>query len=120
MQSYISVYECPVLDRKGVRLQQGSTTDNDGVTHQCTTLIMLLPPLCMLHLGFLGTPGESSVGDVRIESDFSEWSQHPAPADEHTMAVAFPLGGNGPYLCTQGEGGSLTHFFSVRALLLKA
>ena len=37
------------------------------------------------------------------------------PDMENTVPVArfsqFPLGGDGPFLCTQGIGGRLTHFF---------
>ena len=57
---------------------------------------------------------------AEIDSDVQDWSMHPAPEDEHPLALGFPLGsrpGGGAarldaYLCTQGENGGLTHFFS--------
>jgi hypothetical protein len=53
-----------------------------------------------------------AVPTSEIDSDVQEWHKHPAPEDEHPLVVFFPVGGPGPFLCTQGEGGSLTHFFS--------
>jgi murein DD-endopeptidase MepM/ murein hydrolase activator NlpD len=41
----------------------------------------------------------------------SKWNEHPNPSDSHPLRIGFPLRG-GPFLCTQGEGGGLTHFFS--------
>jgi hypothetical protein len=69
---------------------------------------------------------------LRIESDVQEWNQHPTPNDEHPQRLGFPLqcnssstsaaipgdGNSSPttssfaFLCTQGELGYLTHFFS--------
>ena len=47
-----------------------------------------------------------------MDSDVQAWRRHPMPHDEHSAVVGFPVGGAGPFLCTQGEGGALTHFFS--------
>jgi murein DD-endopeptidase MepM/ murein hydrolase activator NlpD len=57
------------------------------------------------------TPVMLSLEDIRIESDVQVWSRHPNPMDEHSHTIAFPLQG-GPFYCTQGEGGQLTHFFA--------
>lgn len=113
-QFYVTVYECPVLGRGGKLLKDASTTDNDGCTRRCTTFILLVPPQTILHVCRLDPPRNLSLSSIDIDSDVSDWNQHPAPDDEHPMVLLFPLDGEGPYLCTQGEGGSLTHFFLVR------
>lgn len=109
--AYITVYEARLLDAKGRELQQGSTTDNKGETHNCITIIVLCPPCVFAHLCFLDVPSDSDITQIRIESDVRQWSQHPNPSDEHPKTLGFPLEG-GPFLCTQGENGALTHFFS--------
>ena len=105
-QCYVTVYDTPVLRVDGVPFPAGSTTDNDGATRECVTFIVLLPPKTILHAATLTSPA------AEIDSDVQDWNRHPAPEDEHPLALAFPLGGDGPWLCTQGEGGELTHFFS--------
>ena len=102
----MSVYDNPVLDGEGNPFTPGISTDNDGNTRACVTFILLLPPKTILHAAVLTVPTSD------IDSDVQDWNKHPAPQDEHPLVVSFPVGGTGPYLCTQGEGGSLTHFFS--------
>ena len=91
-------------------LSPGVTVDADGNKETCTTFIVLCPPhtfacLCRVEC--------KDLLDVRIENDVQPWRQHPFPADSISRTVGFPLAPeNGPYLCTQGEGGILTHFFS--------
>lgn len=120
--AYITVYEARVLGRKGQEIPQGSTTDNNGTELPCVTFIVLCPPLVFAHLCFIDPAGgledndnaditTKDITDVRIESDVREWNRHPNPSDEHPKVLDFPLSG-GPFLCTQGEGGELTHFFS--------
>jgi len=110
-QCYVTVYDNPVLDRDGNPFPSGQSTDNDGKTRRCVTFILLVPPKTIVHAATLTEPTSE------IDSDVQDWSVHPAPDDEHPLVLGFPLGateGNkpGPWLCTQGEGGSLTHFFS--------
>lgn len=111
--AYISVYEAQLRGRDGQLLIQGATTDDEGSTQVCTTLIVLCPPRTFVHL--------CSVEDERIrdnpdllnlDSDVQEWRRHPCPEDAHAQTIRFPLQGDGPFLCTQGVGGHLTHFFS--------
>ena len=109
--AYISVYDTRVLDANGREMKQGSTTDNKGVTNACITFIVLCPPRTFAHLCFLDVPKDQDITQTRIESDVREWNQHPNPSDEHPQTIGFPLSG-GPFLCTQGENGELTHFFS--------
>jgi hypothetical protein len=109
--AYITVFETRILGSNGKELPQGSTTDNQGVTLPCVTFIVLCPPRIFAHLCFLDVPKDQDITQVRIESDVRKWNQHPNPIDEHPKRLGFPLSG-GPFLCTQGEGGELTHFFS--------
>jgi hypothetical protein len=109
--AYITIYDTRILDAKGRELKQGSTTDNKGETHKCITFIVICPPCVFAHLCFLDVPTNFDITQLRIESDVRELNQHPNPSDEHPRILGFPLEG-GPFLCTQGENGTLTHFFS--------
>mmetsp|Transcript_21674 Transcript_21674/g.51393 ORF Transcript_21674/g.51393 Transcript_21674/m.51393 type:complete len:460 (+) Transcript_21674:199-1578(+) len=134
---YVTVFETAVVGGNGRELILGSTTDNDGKTWSCVTFIVLCPPRVFCHLCYLDIPPGTDLSDVRIESDVSEWRRHPDPSDEHPFRIGFPLdcgtgsgsgsrsgSGNGTaittktktktssFLCTQGEDGELTHFFS--------
>jgi murein DD-endopeptidase MepM/ murein hydrolase activator NlpD len=129
--AYVSVYDIPVFGADGIQLQAGSTTDNEGKTSSCITLIVLVPPRVFVHLCYLDVPPDiEDVTKLRIESDVSPWTQHPNPSDEHSFRIGFPLGKRPQsedamigttmdssslppsFLCTQGENGELTHFFS--------
>ena len=103
---YVTVYDHPVLDRDGVAFPSGRAVDDDGKERACVTFILLLPPRVILHAATLSEPTSE------IDSDVQDWSRHPDPEDTHPAPLGFPLGGDGPWLCTQGEGGALTHFFS--------
>ena len=102
----VTVYDHPVLDRDGVAFPSGRAVDDDGHERACVTFILLLPPGVILHAATLSEPTSE------IDSDVQDWSRHPDPEDTHPAPLGFPLGGDGPWLCTQGEGGALTHFFS--------
>jgi Peptidase family M23 len=114
--AYITVFGTPVTGRNGQPLPLGTSTDNQGFTRECVTLIVLCPPLVFCHLCHLVVPDHVDIfKHVTIESDVQEWNRHPQPSDEHVMPLAFPLQANNDndsFLCTQGEGGQLTHFFS--------
>lgn len=109
--AYISVYETILRDREGQAMQQGTTTDNQNVSQPCTTLIVLCPPCTFAHLCYLDLPADGSLENLRLDSDVQEWSKHSDAADTHSQTIGFPLQG-GPYRCTQGESGHLTHFFA--------
>jgi hypothetical protein len=109
--AYITVYDTRILDARGRELTQGSTTDNQGNTNKCITFIVLCPSSAFVHLCFLEVPKGRDIIATRIESDVREWQRHPSPTDEHPKKLAFPLE-KGPFLCTQSENGTLTHFFS--------
>ncbi|VEU34527.1 unnamed protein product [Pseudo-nitzschia multistriata] len=115
--AYVTVFETAVIGAHGRELTPGSTTDNDGKTLRCVTFVVLCPPFVFAHLGYLDLPEGRDLSSVVIESDVSEWRKHPDPSDEHPCLLGFPLGQapgttTASYLCTQGEDGELTHFFS--------
>ena len=119
--AYVTVYDKRLLAKDRLPLQQGSTTDKEGQTRPCTTLIVLCPALTFVHLCYVDlefatqpsptTTRSSILDDLCIDSDVQVWNRHNKPDDEHMQSIDFPLQG-GPFLCTQGEGGHLTHFFS--------
>lgn len=106
--AYVTVYDIKCFGGDSTELQQGSTTSNNDETNSCLTFIVLCPPCTFVHLCYMETEDVSS---VRIESDVQDWTRHPTPDDCHPQAIGFPLA-EGPFLCTQGEKGHLTHFFS--------
>jgi hypothetical protein len=115
--AYITVFGCPLRGRDGRVLTPGTTTtrnDASSGTHKsCTTLIVLCPPHTFCHLCYL--PDTISPASLDLESDVQEWSQHPNPADTHYQTIGFPLQTSDQcpsFLCTQGVGGCLTHFFA--------
>ncbi|KAG7345576.1 peptidase [Nitzschia inconspicua] len=127
--AYVTVYDIEVVGADGISLTPGSTTDNQGTSSSCITFIVLVPPCVFVHLCYLVIPAEvDDITSLRIESDVSPWQQHPNPNDEHMLRIGFPLGkmpasadivkaspsssALPSFLCTQGEGGELTHFFS--------
>jgi hypothetical protein len=109
--AYVTVYETPVRGANGERLSPGTTTDSKGLCESCVTFIVLCPPCVFVHLCFLDVQDGQDITSLRIDSHVSPWEKHPHPTDEHPHRLGFPLSG-GPFLCTQGEGGELTHFFS--------
>jgi hypothetical protein len=102
--------EHPVFGLRGQPLEMGTSRDEAGTETPCVAFALLVPPATMLDvctLDLAGAPSES----VKVSSDILDWQPHPAP-DEMSSACAwstFPLVG-GPFLCSQGCGGGLTHF----------
>ena len=95
----------------------------------CTTLIVLCPPRTVGHLCYLEhTNDDISYYENCIDSDIQIWKSHPNIPDVHHRTIRFPLLTSSTtkdtetlssavssalspsYLCTQGVGGSLTHF----------
>ena len=116
--AYVTVYDHPVLRADGTPHARGRTVNADGVERECVTFIVTLPPKMILHAARL------AVVTAEIDSDVQDLSTHPAPEDEHPLLLGFPLGSRPggadlpherAYLCTQGENGHLTHFFSGNA-----
>jgi Peptidase family M23 len=135
---FITIYDVSVRGRRDQILQSGYTSsleetgmdvssglamhdegnDTAQPTHKqtrtCTTLIVLCPPSTFCHLCYL--PSDISPEDC-IDSDVQIWIPHPNPNDMHSRTISFPLSSSSnatasSFLCTQGVGGSLTHFLS--------
>lgn len=112
--AYLTVFDTVLRGADGRELERGRTVNNQGVSQSCTTLIVLCPPFTFAHLCYLDISNEGEMlENLKIESDVQEWKKHPNPSDTHLTSVSFPFRlEGGPYLCTQGEGGQLTHFFA--------
>ena len=114
---YRTIYETTLRSSNGTILTSGSTTNNDGNTFSCSTFIVLCTPHVFVHLCYLDNNNNNNDDDddimqIRIKSDVREWNQHPNPRDDHSQSISFTLK-DAPFLCTQSEGGQLTHFFQV-------
>lgn len=126
---YVTVYDVTVLGRDGRALPPGISIDNDGNERECTTFIVLCPPTTFVHLGQLRLGRGQTLADVELDSDVRDYQEHPNPNDTHTRRIGFPLlckgaddgvgspddSGNAAlseYLCSQGEGGHLTHYMT--------
>mmetsp|Transcript_9395 Transcript_9395/g.17692 ORF Transcript_9395/g.17692 Transcript_9395/m.17692 type:complete len:490 (-) Transcript_9395:1161-2630(-) len=112
--AYITVYEATCTGQDYKIFSPGTTTNHEGITKSCVTFIVLCPPLTFCTLCHIHPPphGTGDILDVPIESDIQDWKQHPDPSLKcHAPLQGFPLLG-GPFLCTQGMGGHLTHYFS--------
>ena len=127
---YVTVYDVPVMGKHGRALPPGNSIDNDGNRRECTTFIVLCPPTTFVHLGQLRLGRGQSLADVELDSDVRDYQEHPHPDDTHTRRIGFPLLCKGAddgvdssdgacsdvalseYLCSQGEGGHLTHYMT--------
>jgi Peptidase family M23 len=110
--AYITVYDRILRGANGQILQPGKSIDDHGVQLPCTTLIVLCPPCTFVRLCYLDlTNAGEAFENLKIDTDVQEWNRHDNPLDTHGTSVGFPLQGDGPFLCTQGVGGPLTHFF---------
>jgi len=78
----------------------------------CVTFVVLVPPLTAIYMA------RTLIADS-VEFSLAQLSfplrPHPDPDGARQATTPrlaqFPLRGNGPFLCTQGFGGRLTHFF---------
>jgi len=122
---YVTVYDVAVLGRDGRVLPPGVSADNEGNRRECTTFIVLCPPTTFVHLGHLRLGKGRTLADVELDSDVRDYQEHPNPDDTHTKRIGFPLSckssseddtgstaNSTEYLCTQGEGGHLTHYMT--------
>jgi len=114
---YLSFKDRLCYDRLNQQLSQGVNTENDGKTKsQVTTFVIVLTPLtymdvCRLSTGSLG-PDDLESLPSQCSSNVSGLHCHPCPEEfDPKHVVQFPLGGEGPYLCTQGCNGAVTHYY---------
>jgi len=114
---YLSFKDLLCYDRKHKPLSQGDNTENDGKTRsKITTFVIVLTPLtymdvCRLDTSIKGTLDMKNLKS-RCTSNVSGLHCHPCPDEfDPKHVVRFPLGGEGPYLCTQGCNGAITHYY---------
>jgi Peptidase family M23 len=121
--AFVTIYDGLIRGRNGQILSSGTTTSSrsllelgsteattaDGPSRECTTLIVLCPPSMCCHMCHL----PNTISAECIDSDVQVWVPHPDPQDFHPRTISFPLlspSSSTAFLCTQGIGGSLTHF----------
>lgn len=107
---YITI-ETEAEDKFGRKLSSGSWTDSSGAQRECLTFILRVPSNTLMDVCTL--PGPSDIKHIRVDSDIVEYLPHPKPFDavrENCGRFCFPLEGKGPFRCTQGINGCLTHF----------
>ncbi len=116
MSAYISLGETILAsDRIGKVLEPGRQVDESGKQSQVTTIIATVRPtteleICTLHISDLQACGDMALD---INSDVQFIQPHPCSQEWFSeRTYQFPLGGEGPFLCSQSEGGALSHFFA--------
>ena len=102
---YVSTL-CDCFDRKGKLMDKGDFRDNKGNVGKCTTFVVLLTAQTSMEL--------CVIKGTKLFSHISYCSPHPLPNHfELNHVISFPLlDEDGPFLCSQGHGGYLTHFTS--------
>lgn len=99
---YIST-SCACFDAAGMPLAQADFVDSEGRKGKCSTLVLTLGPMSVLAVCRVqGSDFFSHVSELPDE-DLSLITTPP-------RVVGFPLSGEGPFLCSQGRGGQLSHF----------
>jgi len=109
--AYLTFLGVDVLDYECQPFETGVTRAEDGEESSVTTFVVVAEPRTAVTLGTVEI--DAPFADF-FALPFSKLLAHPVPK-QLTGAVAcigFPLPtSHGPYLCTQGNGGHLTHFF---------
>ncbi|CAK9027191.1 Hypothetical protein SCF082_LOCUS17806 [Durusdinium trenchii] len=96
-----------VVDRHGARFEPGLTRSDGGKEELATTFVVVADPRTAVRLGALEGPPTRGFFAIELER-LQSAPQAPPPQEP----FGFPLPDEkGPYLCTQGVGGHLTHFF---------
>ena len=109
---YVSTaHQC--VDGESRALAAGTwRSSSEAAAQPCTTFVLCLPPRTLFHVCFVQVP-EAQAERPDLHSDVQRLSVHPHPlAHNPAHAYGFPLGGDCAYMCTQGEGGELSHFFA--------
>jgi len=111
---YLSFKDRLCYDRHQKPLSQGENKENDGKTmSKVTTFVIVLTPktymdVCKLDIGI----NDMKILRSQCTSNVSGLQCHPCPDEfDPSHVVLFPLGGLGPYLCTQGCNGAVTHYY---------
>lgn len=106
--TYMTFLETNVLDRHGRCFEAGITRSDAGNEKMAITFVVVADPMTAVRLGAIEGPPTSGFFAIEMER-----LQAPAAAPSQDLkGLGFPLPEEaGPYLCTQGVGGHLTHFF---------
>mmetsp|Transcript_7366 Transcript_7366/g.11782 ORF Transcript_7366/g.11782 Transcript_7366/m.11782 type:complete len:387 (+) Transcript_7366:415-1575(+) len=100
----------PAKSAQGMVFNAGETIDAAGNASKCLTFVLVVRPMQAMDVCYLNAaPVESTllVSDVKlIPLEASK-----VVSNEDSPIVKFPLGGRGPYLCSQSAGGHFTHYF---------
>eukprot|EP00928_Gymnodinium_smaydae_P034709 TRINITY_DN24536_c0_g1_i2.p1 TRINITY_DN24536_c0_g1~~TRINITY_DN24536_c0_g1_i2.p1 ORF type:complete len:377 (-),score=71.08 TRINITY_DN24536_c0_g1_i2:28-1134(-) len=109
--AYLTFSGAEVVDCQGRAFEAGETRDEDGYVEQATTFVLVVEPATSLRLGTV----DAASPFARLHAlPFTRLRPPPPLAGEalSVPSLLFPLpAAQGPYLCTQGVGGHLTHFF---------
>ncbi|CAE7562671.1 unnamed protein product [Symbiodinium natans] len=79
----------------------------EGESFPAIAFVLVLPPRSVLDVCKLLGPGAREVQSLELQSDIV--ALRPPPPDQPSFVYGFPLEG-GPFRCSQGRGGKLTHF----------
>eukprot|EP00434_Breviolum_minutum_P000181 symbB.v1.2.000153.t1/scaffold9.1/size550961/9 len=103
---YISVF-CPCYARSH-RFSSGQVRRGDGSIQELTTFVLVVPPTSIMDVCKVQT---KDVRSLELHSDIVVLKPSTSPCAENPKryGYGFPLEG-GPYKCSQGHGGKLTHF----------
>ncbi len=110
-KSFVVTVHNSCANKKGDTFIAAKSQDNNGVATTCTTFLSAVPPSTVLDVCRINV---SKISDIQIHSDVHFVELHPFPGEDASMVepshvLTFPLEG-GPFLCTQGVNGELTHF----------
>lgn len=106
-----AAYEC--CGRAGRKLEVGQSRDASGAEEALVTFVLVVGPRMVMDICKLR--GLVDARDAKIRSDILDLSPPPKAllgreGFPHRFVYSFPLPGPGPYLCSQGSGGHLSHF----------
>ncbi|GBG28049.1 Glycyl-glycine endopeptidase ALE-1 [Hondaea fermentalgiana] len=105
----------PARNGDGVALAQGTAQDADGQQTPCVSFVLVVKPKQMMDVCFVGALPDAETnadGATDLASDVHYCPlELPKTSYETAPIVSFPLGGPGPYLCSQGACGHFTHYF---------
>mmetsp|Transcript_31053 Transcript_31053/g.41039 ORF Transcript_31053/g.41039 Transcript_31053/m.41039 type:complete len:392 (+) Transcript_31053:207-1382(+) len=96
--------------KNGHLLPMGKNLDAQGTCKDCITVVAVVPAGHVMEICYIEIP--SNTANLEVFSDVKALLE--SPSDEpltNARIFPFPLGGDGPYLCSQGFGGSFTHNF---------
>ncbi|CAE7350407.1 unnamed protein product [Symbiodinium natans] len=112
--TYLTFLGIHVHDRNGRPFEPGFTRSDAGVEEMALTFVVVADPMTAIRLGKIEAAALPSSGFFAIELEKLQAPSLPASLHVHEdpEGYGFPLpDAAGPYLCTQGIGGHLTHFF---------